>query len=91
MLVTRNGFTYRQADHRSWLRDAGFPSVEIVPIARVPGTSFTGARFLATLRIYDRTTGLNSMSVKAQKALEPRTFAARPPNGAAIHAGSMKA
>jgi hypothetical protein len=31
LVVTKNGFTYTQADFRSWLSDAGFTSVEIVP------------------------------------------------------------
>ena len=31
LVVTKNGFTYRQADYRQWLGEAGFKSVEIVP------------------------------------------------------------
>jgi ubiquinone/menaquinone biosynthesis C-methylase UbiE len=30
LLVTKEGFTYRQSDYRTWLGDAGFKSVEIV-------------------------------------------------------------
>jgi ubiquinone/menaquinone biosynthesis C-methylase UbiE len=30
LVATKNGFTYRQADYRSWLKDAGFTSVEFV-------------------------------------------------------------
>jgi ubiquinone/menaquinone biosynthesis C-methylase UbiE len=30
LLVTKNGFTYRQADYREWLRKGGFESVDIV-------------------------------------------------------------
>jgi ubiquinone/menaquinone biosynthesis C-methylase UbiE len=33
LVVTKNGFTYRQSDYREWLREAGFKSVEIVPTA----------------------------------------------------------
>jgi SAM-dependent methyltransferase len=31
LVVTKNGFTYRQSDYREWLGEAGFRSVEIVP------------------------------------------------------------
>jgi SAM-dependent methyltransferase len=31
LVVTKDGFTYRQADYREWLREAGFNSVDIVP------------------------------------------------------------
>ena len=31
LVVTKAGFTYRQADYREWLREAGFNSVDIVP------------------------------------------------------------
>jgi ubiquinone/menaquinone biosynthesis C-methylase UbiE len=31
LVVTKSGFTYRQADYRQWLREAGFQNVEIVP------------------------------------------------------------
>ncbi|HZP31987.1 MAG TPA: class I SAM-dependent methyltransferase [Candidatus Acidoferrales bacterium] len=31
VLMTKAGFTYRQADYREWLHGAGFKSVEIVP------------------------------------------------------------
>jgi SAM-dependent methyltransferase len=31
LLVTKNGSTYRQADYRKWLIEAGFNSVDIVP------------------------------------------------------------
>lgn len=31
LLVTKDGFTWRQSDYREWLRKAGFQSVEIVP------------------------------------------------------------
>jgi hypothetical protein len=31
LVVTKNGFTYRQSDYRKWLGEAGFKSVEIVP------------------------------------------------------------
>jgi ubiquinone/menaquinone biosynthesis C-methylase UbiE len=30
LVVTKGGFTYRQADYRSWLSEAGFASVEIM-------------------------------------------------------------
>jgi hypothetical protein len=30
LVVTKNGFTYRQSDYRKWLAEAGFKSVEIV-------------------------------------------------------------
>jgi ubiquinone/menaquinone biosynthesis C-methylase UbiE len=30
LVVTKDGFTYRQADYREWLSEAGFKSVEIV-------------------------------------------------------------
>jgi ubiquinone/menaquinone biosynthesis C-methylase UbiE len=30
LVVTKDGFTYRQADYRSWLTEAGFTSVDIV-------------------------------------------------------------
>ena len=30
LLVTKDGFTYRQSDYRTWLGDAGFKSVDIV-------------------------------------------------------------
>ena len=30
LVVSKDGFTYRQADYRSWLTEAGFTSVEIV-------------------------------------------------------------
>lgn len=33
LVATKNGFTYRQSDYRSWLSQAGFQSVEIVPTA----------------------------------------------------------
>jgi SAM-dependent methyltransferase len=31
LVVTKEGFTYTQSDYRSWLREAGFTSSEIVP------------------------------------------------------------
>ncbi len=31
LVVTKQGFTYRQADYRTWLNQAGFNSVEIIP------------------------------------------------------------
>jgi hypothetical protein len=31
LVVTKNGFTYRQEDYRKWLTEAGFKSVDIVP------------------------------------------------------------
>jgi hypothetical protein len=31
LVATKEGFTYRQSDYRTWLSDAGFASVEIVP------------------------------------------------------------
>jgi hypothetical protein len=31
LVVTKNGFTYRQSDYRNWLTEAGFKSVDIVP------------------------------------------------------------
>ena len=31
LVATKNGFTYRQADYRKWLGEAGFKSVDIVP------------------------------------------------------------
>lgn len=31
LVVTKNGFTYRQSDYRKWLAEAGFKSVDIVP------------------------------------------------------------
>ena len=31
LVASKNGFTYRQADYRDWLAQAGFKSVEIVP------------------------------------------------------------
>ena len=31
VLVSKGGFTWRQADYRAWLAEAGFSSVEIVP------------------------------------------------------------
>jgi len=31
LVVTKNGFTYRQSDYREWLGEAGFKSVDIVP------------------------------------------------------------
>lgn len=31
LIVTKEGFTYRQSDYRSWLASAGFASSEIVP------------------------------------------------------------
>jgi len=31
LVVSKNGFTYRQADYRQWLGEAGFHSVDIVP------------------------------------------------------------
>jgi ubiquinone/menaquinone biosynthesis C-methylase UbiE len=31
LVVTKNGFTYRQSDYRKWLGEAGFKSVDIVP------------------------------------------------------------
>ena len=37
LVVTKNGFTYRQSDYRSWLNEAGFTSVEIVP-TQTPAT-----------------------------------------------------
>jgi hypothetical protein len=38
MLVgTPEGSTYRQADYRAWLREAGFSSVDIVP-TQTPAT-----------------------------------------------------
>lgn len=33
LLVTKAGFTYRQADYRTWLGEAGFTSVDIMPTA----------------------------------------------------------
>ena len=36
LVVTKNGFTYRQSDYREWLSEAGFKSVDIVP---TPGPS----------------------------------------------------
>jgi ubiquinone/menaquinone biosynthesis C-methylase UbiE len=31
LVVTKNGFTYRQSDYHKWLGEAGFKSVDIVP------------------------------------------------------------
>src|ERR1700688_4425241 len=31
LVVTKNGFTYLQSDYRSWLSEAGFMSIEVVP------------------------------------------------------------
>lgn len=31
LVVTKDGFTYRQAEYRKWLAEAGFKSVDIVP------------------------------------------------------------
>ena len=31
LVVTKDGFTYRQSDYRSWLKEAGFTSIEVVP------------------------------------------------------------
>jgi len=31
LVVTKNGFTYRESDYREWLGEAGFKSVSIVP------------------------------------------------------------
>jgi SAM-dependent methyltransferase len=31
LVVSKNGFTYRQEDYRNWLTEAGFKSVDIVP------------------------------------------------------------
>jgi SAM-dependent methyltransferase len=31
LVVTKNGFTFRQADYREWIGEAGFQSVDIVP------------------------------------------------------------
>jgi SAM-dependent methyltransferase len=31
LVVSKDGFTYRQSDYRNWLAEAGFKSVEIVP------------------------------------------------------------
>jgi ubiquinone/menaquinone biosynthesis C-methylase UbiE len=31
LVVTKDGFTYRQSDYRTWLAEAGFQSVDIVP------------------------------------------------------------
>jgi hypothetical protein len=31
LVATKEGFTYRQSDYRTWLSEAGFASVEIVP------------------------------------------------------------
>jgi hypothetical protein len=31
VLVSKGGFTWRQADYRAWLAKAGFSSVEVVP------------------------------------------------------------
>ena len=31
LLVTKDGFTYREGDYRSWLSEAGFTSIEMVP------------------------------------------------------------
>jgi ubiquinone/menaquinone biosynthesis C-methylase UbiE len=31
LVVTKDGFTYRQSDYREWLAEAGFKSVDIVP------------------------------------------------------------
>src|SRR4029077_17953827 len=31
LVVTKDGFTYRQADYRSWLSEAGFRLIEGVP------------------------------------------------------------
>jgi hypothetical protein len=33
LVATKAGFTYRQSDYRSWLTEAGFTSVDIVPTA----------------------------------------------------------
>lgn len=30
LVVTQEGFTYRQSDYRSWLNEAGFTSVDIM-------------------------------------------------------------
>jgi len=37
LVVTKDGFTYRQSDYRNWLAEAGFKSVEIVP-TQTPAT-----------------------------------------------------
>ena len=31
LVVTKDGFTYRQSDYRNWPAEAGFNSVDIVP------------------------------------------------------------
>ena len=31
LVVTKDGFTYRQADYRAWLAEAGFTSIDVVP------------------------------------------------------------
>jgi ubiquinone/menaquinone biosynthesis C-methylase UbiE len=31
LVVTKDGFTYRQSDYRNWLAEAGFKSIDIVP------------------------------------------------------------
>jgi hypothetical protein len=31
LVVSKDGFTYRQSDYRNWLTEAGFKSVDIVP------------------------------------------------------------
>ena len=31
LVVTKDGSTYRQSDYRSWLKEAGFTSIEVVP------------------------------------------------------------
>ena len=33
LVVTKEGATYRQADYRAWLAEAGFTSIDIVPTA----------------------------------------------------------
>jgi hypothetical protein len=30
LVVTKDGFTYRQSDYRAWLSEAGFTSIEMV-------------------------------------------------------------
>jgi hypothetical protein len=31
LVATKGGFTYRQSDYRSWLTEAGFTSIELMP------------------------------------------------------------
>jgi hypothetical protein len=39
LVVTEDGSTYRQSDYRSWLTEAGFTSIEVVPTP-TPATVF---------------------------------------------------